>query len=104
MKIEVIKSEVMAGEYLFSRHADAERVKDQLTFGQVKEALLTGEILEYYPDTGRGKSCLIPGFSSSIPIHIVCGWMKEKVVIITVYNPRPPKFIDPWTRRSKDHD
>ncbi len=22
----------------------------------------------------------------------------EKVVLITVYVPRPPKFVDPWTR------
>ena len=36
--------------------------------------ILTGEILEQYPDTGRGESCLILGFSVTKPIHVVCGW------------------------------
>jgi len=31
----------------------------------------------------------------------VCGWRGEKIVLITVYIPRPPKFIDPWTRGEK---
>ena len=104
MDIELIKAKVAVGEYLFSRHANTERVADQLTFGQIKEALLNGEILENYPDTGRGESCLIVGFSGGVPIHVVCGWMGEQVVIITVYNPRLPKFIDPWTRSLRDHD
>ncbi|MGQ9628281.1 MAG: DUF4258 domain-containing protein [Anaerolineae bacterium] len=67
---------------------------------QVEEALLSGAILEDYPDTGRGESCLIVGFATDgTPIHTVCGWRGEDVVIITIYIPRPPKFIDPWTRR-----
>ena len=62
------------------------------------EALLTGTILAQYPDTGRGVSCLLVGFSEAIPIHAVCGWRGEKIVLITVYIPGPPKFVDPWTR------
>ena len=61
-------------------------------------ALLNSKILEQYPDIGRGESCLVVGFAGKIPIHVVCGWRGEKVVLITVYIPRPPKFIDPWTR------
>lgn len=71
---------------------------DGLTLTQVEESLLSGEILEQYPDTGRGESCLILGFAGNIPIHLVCGWRGEKVAIITVYIPGPPKFINPRTR------
>ena len=69
-----------------------------MTFAQVEEALLNGRILEQYPDTGRGESCLVVGFAEGFAIHAVCGWRGEKVVLVTAYIPRPPKFIDPWTR------
>ncbi len=51
----------------YSHHAEIERKADELTFAQVEEALLNSQMLEEYPDTGRGE-------------------------------PRPPEFIDPWTR------
>jgi len=98
MDIEEIKVKVRNNQYLYSLHAEVERKADELTFAQVEEALLNGEILEQYPDTGRGESCLVVGFAENVPVHIVCGWRGEKVVLITVYIPRPPKFVDPWTR------
>jgi hypothetical protein len=60
--------------------------------------LLNGKILEQYADSGRGESCLVVGFAGEIPVHAVCGWHGEKIVLITVYIPGPPKFVDPWTR------
>ena len=98
MDIEEIKAKVRANEYIYSHHADLERRADDLTLAQVEDALLTGAILEQYPDTGRGKSCLVVGFSRNIPVHAVCGWRGDKVVLITVYIPGPPQFVDPWIR------
>jgi hypothetical protein len=104
MDIEKIKACVRISQYAYSQHADIERNADNLTVAQVEEVLLKGEILEQYPDTGRGESCLIVGFSGEIPIHVVCGWRGEKVVLITVYIPGPPKFIDPWTRGRRNDE
>lgn len=101
MDIEETKVRVRANEYVYTQHADIERRADELTFAQIEEALLKREILEHYPDTGRGESCLILGFSQGVPIHAVCGWRGEKVAVITVYIPHPPKSIDPWTRGEK---
>jgi hypothetical protein len=98
MDIEEIKATVRANHYVYTQHAELERRVDELTFAQVHEALLNGQILEQYPDTGRGENCLVVGFAGDLPIHIVCGWRGEKVALITVYVSRPPKFIDPWTR------
>jgi hypothetical protein len=98
MNIEEIKDHVRTDRYFYSLHAEIERKADELTFAQVEEALLNGEILEQYVDTGRGESCLVVGFAGEIPVHIICGWRGEKIAIITVYIPTPPKFIDPWTR------
>jgi hypothetical protein len=101
MDIEEIKAKVLNNQYAYTHHADIERRVDELTFAQIEEALLSGEILERYPDTGRGESCLVVGFAGDVAIHAVCGWRGEKVVLITVYVPRPPKFVDPWTRGGK---
>ena len=72
----------------------------EMTF-DIESSILNGEILEEYPDLGIGESCLVLGFSENIPIHAVVGWRGEKIAIITVYVPKPPKFIDPRTRRKK---
>ena len=98
MDLDEIRVLVQGDRYVYSVHADFERKADNLTLAQVEKALLNGKILEQYPDTGRGESCLIVGFSETQPIHVVCGWRGEKVAIITVYVPSLPGFVDPWTR------
>jgi hypothetical protein len=98
VEINTIQAKVSAGEYVYSRHADNERKNEHLTFRQVKEAILSGTMLEHYPDTGRGETCLVVGASGNTPIHVVCGWHGEKIVLVTVYIPNLPKFTDPWTR------
>ena len=104
MDIEENKAMIRINQYVYTHHAEIERKADELTFAQVEEAVLDGNILEQYPDSGRGESCLILGFSKDVPIHTVCGWRGEKVAFITVYIPKPPKFIDPWTRGEKSDE
>ena len=55
MDIEDIKTKVRANQYIYTHHAEIERRADELTFAQIEEALLNGENLEQYPDTGRGE-------------------------------------------------
>ncbi|UFP93582.1 DUF4258 domain-containing protein [Gloeobacter morelensis] len=102
MDLQQIWLKLERREYLLSSHADRARQEDNLTVKQIKQALLDGTILEQYPDTGRGESCLLVGFAGSTPIHAVCGCRGDQLVIITVYIPKPPKFIDPWTRARGD--
>ena len=104
MDIDEIKTRVCANQYVYSSHADEKRRAEILTFAQVEEALLNGEILEQYADTGRGESCLVLGFCDDTPIHVVCGWRGERIALITVYVPRPPKFIDPRTRGTRTYE
>jgi hypothetical protein len=99
MTIELIQQKVKSGDYFFSKHGDDERKNDNLTILEVEEAILNGIILENYKDDKRGKSCLVVGFTSlGKPIHVVCGVNYENLVIITVYIPTPPKFINPFQR------
>jgi len=57
MEIKIIRKKIKDNEYVYSLHAEIERKADALTFHQIEKALLNGEILEDYPDTGRGESC-----------------------------------------------
>ena len=99
LSVSDVRSLVESDKYYYSLHAELERKADNLTFIEVEEALLTCSILESYPDTGRGTSSLLVGFSANKPIHVVCGYRGDSMVIITVYVPKPHKFTDPWTRR-----
>jgi hypothetical protein len=99
MEIEWIQERIRQGEYFFSKHGDQERQNDNLAIAEVKDALLSGRVIEQYEDTGRGESCLVAGFTEEgKPIHIVCGRRGAWLVIITVYIPRPPKFKTPYER------
>ncbi|MBF0142912.1 MAG: DUF4258 domain-containing protein [Magnetococcales bacterium] len=99
MELEWIQSCVRDGAYLYSRHGDRERGNDALTLEEVEQTILTGRILEQYGDTGRGESCLVVGFThGGKPVHVVCGQWDERMVIITVYIPTPPKFKTPFER------
>jgi len=94
-----IKNRINAGEYVYSRHGDNERQQDNLFLKEVEEALRQGNVLEQYSDTGRGESCLVVGFTNTgKPVHIVCGGTDDRVIVITVYIPKPPKFKTPYSR------
>ncbi|MEK6776533.1 MAG: DUF4258 domain-containing protein [bacterium] len=99
IEIRWIQECIKRNEYYYSKHGDQERQNDNLTVSEIEGALLSGRILERYKDTGRGKSCLVVGFTETgKPIHIVCGKRGDWLVVITVYVPRPPKFKTPYER------
>jgi len=94
-----IKSCAASNRYRYSRHADRERQNDGLTLAEIEQALVSGRIIEQYPDTGRGESCLLAGFTDAgKPVHAVCAAMDDWLVIVTVYLPTPPKFKNPYER------
>jgi hypothetical protein len=102
MTIAWIISKIKDSDYLFSKHADDERLDDNLMVVEIEEAIVNGMILESYPSDKRGSSCLVVGFTNlGKPIHIVCGKSASVLIIITVYIPTPPKFINPYQRSEK---
>jgi len=100
MDLNWIISRIEKDEYFFSEHADNERMNDNLFISEIEESILNGTLLESYPDDKRGHSCLLVGFTKEgKPIHSVCGVNGDRLVIITVYIPTPPKFKNPYERR-----
>jgi hypothetical protein len=99
MDLKWIIDKINNDEYLFSEHADNERLNDGLLIGEIEESILNGSILESYASDTRGSSCLIVGFTNEgKPVHCVCGKNGEFLVVITVYIPTPPKFKNPYER------
>ena len=94
-----IKHCAATDRYRYSRHADRERQNDGLSLSEIEQALVSGRIIEQYPDTGCGERCLWVGFTDAgKPIHAVCGAMEDWLVIVTVHIPMPPKFKNPYER------
>lgn len=104
MEIREIQEMVKRGEYEISFHAEKERYAEDITISDLETAILNGEILEDYSDDPRGPSCLVLGYSQNMAIHIVCGYTPIKWIrMVTVYMPRPPKWIDERTRGGEKH-
>lgn len=70
MEIDWLQQQIKSGKYLWTFHADQERRNDGLEILAVENAILTGRILEQYPNDPRGASCLVLGMFKEIPIHI----------------------------------
>lgn len=83
-------------------HALDRLIERNLRIADVLVSILNGEIIETYPDDPRGYSCLILGKKDDCFIHTVCGFKNDYLIIITVYIPEPPKWIDERTRGGKD--
>jgi hypothetical protein len=99
IELEWIHKKIKSEEYDYSKHGDQERQNEILLITEIEDAILAGRILEEYEDTGRGESCLLVGFTQQgKPIHVICGSRGDRLVIITVYIPKPPKFKTPYER------
>jgi hypothetical protein len=104
MDIERVKALIRQRRYKTSHHAEVEREAETITIDDIKTAVLNGELLEDYPDDPRGHSCLVLGTAEDgRPLHVVLTILAqiEKVLIITVYVPTPPKWLNPHTRASR---
>jgi hypothetical protein len=98
--LEKIRALASSVNIRITQHAQKEMVEDDIRLDEVLEAINNGQILEYYPEHRRGACCLINGFSAGgRPIHIVCTTELPLLIIITVYEPKIPKWMTP-TRRS----
>jgi hypothetical protein len=83
-----------------TQHAQQEMAEENITLDEVLEAIATGQVLENYPEHRRGACCLLNGLTQNgRSLHIVCTTARPILIIITVYEPVPPKWITPTQRR-----
>ncbi len=102
MNFNLIQKKIISGKFKFTVHAIEQCDERGLDIENVITALIKGEIIEDYPGDTRGHSCLVLGHYENKPLHIVCGIHEEELIIVTVYVPKLPKWIDEKTRRGSD--
>ncbi len=94
-----IKLQVESGNLRVTQHAQQEMVEERISLDEVLEAIGRAEILEHYAEHRRGACCLLGGATDAErPLHVVCTTAQPLLVLITVYEPKPPKWITPRTR------
>ena len=87
------------GRVSFTRHARIEMLADGISLEEIIEAAGNAVLVENYPDHRRGACCLLSGETERRrPIHLVCTPGPPVVIVITVYEPLPPKWRDRFTR------
>jgi hypothetical protein len=97
-----IKSQAAAGAFSLPQHAHKEMVEEEISLDALLAAIQRGEILEEYPQHRRGACCLVSGQTAEgRPLHVVCTTAQPVLILITVYEPRPPKWLTPWKRRGQ---
>ena len=84
-------------------HAHQEMVEENIVLDDVLRVLRRATVVENYPDHKRGSCCLVCGQNSTErDLHVVCTTSLDIAIIITVYEPKPPKWQDPFTRGRKE--
>ena len=68
----------------------------------VESALLSGEIIEHYPQDYPYPSCLVLGLTSSKQyLHVVCGLGDDELWLITAYSPDNQEWTDDFKTRKE---
>lgn len=100
--VEQIQGHIKNRYIRFTIHAHQKMVTEKVSTVNFLYALGNAHLLEDYPEHERGSCCLVCGFTeSNRPLHIVCTTSLPELVIITVYEPRLPKWLTPSQRRFK---
>lgn len=98
--IERIKKQVKAGNYRFTVHGFERCVERHISPNKVKYAILSGEVIEDYPEDKYGPSCPICGVTKKgAVLHVQCS--VGPVWIITAYDPtlNPEEWEADFKRR-----
>jgi len=86
-----------------TEHARIERGNDDYSRGDVEEAVMEGDVIESYGDTGRGPSFLLMHWITGTgrPVHVVAAPKVDHTVIVTVYDPseEPERWNRDYTKR-----
>jgi hypothetical protein len=98
--IKFIRDKAAADAFLVTQHAQQEMAEEAVLLEDVLHAIAHGQVLENYPGHRRGSCCLLHGRDETgRDLHIVCTTTGSRLIIITVYRPRPPKWTSPTQRR-----
>lgn len=100
--IETLKEYFQRDTIVISQHAKNRCRERNIKQKDIKNCLLTGEIIEQYPDDFPFPSCLVFGKATDDRIiHVVVSDESESGRIITAYVPDTDKFEDDLKTRKE---
>ena len=101
--IEKLQEYYEQDRVIISLHAQERLRQRGIKARDVRNCIMTGEIIEQYPDDFPFPSCLVYGYDlSNRVIHVVISSEGESGRIITAYIPNTEKFQDDLkTRRER---
>ncbi len=85
-----VREHIRAKRYRLTKHVTIIRLERGISVSALEQALLTGEIIERYPDDQPYPACLVLGWlASGDSLHVVCsrGDFEPALRIVTVYEP-----------------
>jgi len=101
MELTNLKRIIRNGEYRYSDHAVKKMISRSIDRTEVEETIMSGEIIEEYPDDKYSPSCLVYGKTKAgRDLHVQLS-LPPSVVIITVYEPEETEWINCRIRRKK---
>jgi hypothetical protein len=92
--VEQIREKVRDGRWRISTHAAVEAAKDGLSPSNIKSIILTGKIIESYPDRQRHLIYGVLPDANNLPVHVVVDYSNgEQIVAVTTYVPDVREWI-----------
>lgn len=98
----MVREAIIAGKWWVSDHTIKRCDLREIDLEKLVFSIVSGEILEDYPDDSRGHSCLILSYIDGRPVHTVCGKNEDAIIFITAYWPEESQWIDERTRRVRE--
>jgi hypothetical protein len=99
MELKLIQEIARNSGWFFTDHAVRQMAKRDITDVEVSEAVLSGEIIEEYPDDKYSPSCLIYGRTNTNKhLHVLCS-SPPRVRVVTVYEPDETEWVNHRVRR-----
>jgi hypothetical protein len=104
LEIDDIRERIRRGNYLIKSHAVIHALKEGFEREHMVDAVLSGMIIEEYPDEYRVLICGKTGLSGAtdIYLHVVCEYADSVYVeFVTAYIPDQQQWESPPLRRRK---
>lgn len=101
---DIIGDDVELFQIEYRIHASRRMFQRNISSEDVERVISQGEVIEDYPDDSPLPSILLNGKSTTNnPLHVVVAInIDEKfLIIITVYEPNPVKWMNNYARRLK---
>ena len=101
MDQKALKIAIKNGNIEWQRHALERMLERGISRAMVKEVLLSGEVIEDYPNDKPFPSALFAGWSKEKPLHVVAAFDAQSsyCFVITAYRPDLEHFESDYKTR-----